>query len=116
MHNSYILSNYSSQFALEHSAGFLRAAVSKHQSNHSQGLDFPASIKSSSKMPPKTRRLTSLAASKVIRKRALKTTVKKGQIWQRSRRQVQLRMRATEPNRLLGAREMLALVEYIHHP
>ncbi|KAN0068924.1 hypothetical protein V8E54_013093 [Elaphomyces granulatus] len=62
-------------------------------------------------MPPKTRRLTSLAASKVIRKRALKTTVKKGQIWQRSRRQVQLRMRATEPNRLLGAREMLALVD-----
>jgi hypothetical protein len=44
------------------------------------------------KMPPKMRRSTSLAAFKVTRKQGLKTTAKKGQISQRSGKQM-LRVR-----------------------
>jgi hypothetical protein len=106
MHNSYILSSYSSQFALALARNTALGFRVINQTVH-RGLAFPSftiipvhlnwiklavelrqKLKSSSKMPSKTRRLTSLAASKVIRKQALKTTVKKGQVSQRSGRQV----------------------------
>ena len=62
----------------------------------------------------------SLAASKATgkqaRRRGRRTHIQPIWISRRSGRQMKLQMLVTGPNRLLGAWEMLALLEYIYHP